>query len=169
MGLGMIYFLDLDGVLANMVDSCLRIFNRTETHDDIKTWNFYKEWGYNDKEFWSVVDSYPNFWLDIEPYPWAEHVYQTVSSMGKTFICSSPNRDPKCWSQKVKWCNKHLGIKSRDIILTNHKYLLAAPDRVLIDDSIDNAKSFTEFGGISILFKQPWNENFTEFESFKWK
>lgn len=148
--------LDLDGVLVDFNSGALKAHNRSETHDDIKTWNFYEEWGITAKEFWEPLKGH-GFWENLEPYPWAAELYKSLREIGDVTICTSPNADEACIVGKYRWGQKHLGLKTKDFMVGPKKFLMANPDTFLVDDYIENVRKFHDHGGWGILFDQPWN------------
>lgn len=152
-------YLDVDGVLANWTKDVLRLFNRTETEEECNRWNFFDGWCSSVEEFWSVLDNTPGFWESLELYPWSIDLYEALCQNYHVYICSSPSRDPNCWSGKITWLKEKMGIKSSKVVLTNHKYLLAKSNTLLLDDSTSNLLNFQTYGGKGILFEQPWNIN----------
>lgn len=148
-------YVDLDGLLVNFVDGALKFHNRTETHDDIVTWNFYEQWGYTDQQFWEPLKGV-SFWENLEPYPWAVEFYSKLKEMGDVTICTSPNADEECIIGKYRWAKRILGAKVKDFMVGGKKFLMAG-NGILIDDYIENVNKFRGAGGTAILFKQPWN------------
>lgn len=151
-------FLDMDGVLANWVKSVLKTFEIDVHEDEYDAWDAHKKWvNVTDAQFWNKIENTPNFWYDIEPYEWAKDFYNKLTSYGNVYICTTPSRDPECYSQKVRWCVDKLGIRASSMILMKNKYFLANTNSTLIDDKIENVNKFIEHGGRGLLFKQSWN------------
>jgi 5'(3')-deoxyribonucleotidase len=151
-----IILLDLDGVLVDFISGCLKVLGRHEKHDDIKSWNFYREWGISDEEFWEKCSA-PGFWYNLELYPWAKEFYSLLKKHGDVVISTSPSSHPLCTQEKIAFCQDKLDIKRRDIMVGGRKELLAGEGRILIDDYTENINIFNRYGGNGILFKQPWN------------
>lgn len=153
-------FLDVDGVINDFLGNFLRLIKKTDyipTH-----WNFFQDLGYTEKDFWGIIDAEgETFWADCDPYPWKDEVLKLVDNYDKhydIFFLSSPAQMPQGWSGRKKWLMRH--APKYPMILTNHKYPLAQPGTLLIDDSDKNYKLFTEEGGEAFLFPQPWNASF---------
>lgn len=151
----------MDGVLANFVKSALEIHGY-DIKDVLQRWPA-GEWeishilGISTTLFWNKVDTTPEFWPSLEEYEWSQDLFKVCQKYGEVFICSTPSRHPNSSAGKVCWLQKWAGSRFRDYILTEHKYLLAGPDRILIDDSDTNIFKFKEHGGHGILFPQIWN------------
>jgi len=158
--------LDLDGVLVDFVSGCLKALGRNEKHDDVKSWNFYKEWGISDKEFWGKCST-PGFWYNLELYPWAKEFYKSLKDYGDVIISTSPSSDTLCVQEKIAFCQDKLGIKSRNMMVGSRKELLARPGRILIDDYVENINNFNKNGGTGLLFKQPWNDGIDRNQIFE--
>lgn len=153
-----IILLDLDGVLVDFVSGALKALGRSEKHDDVKSWNFYHEWGISDKEFWDSCST-PGFWYNLKLYPWAKEFYDSLQKYGDIIISTSPSSSPLCVQEKVSFCKDKLKVKSRNIMVGSRKELLARKGRILIDDYTENINNFQKNGGTGILFKQPWNDS----------
>ena len=147
-------FLDMDGVLCNFVEGSLRRHGRSETHDQISKWEYYLDWGITAEQFWEKCSGI-GFWSTLKEYPWAGELYAAAGYLCDTYILTSPSTTGlgECIEGKRAWL---LGSPDR-IIPTAHKHLLAAPGRVLVDDSTGNIEKWIEHGGIGLGVKQPWN------------
>ena len=103
--------LDLDGVLANLEVSATKVHRDTGLgyvpKDFIPTtYSFWLEWGISSDKFWSVIDNTPNFWENIEPYPYLDELLAVIPNYR---ILSTPRPTAVCWSGKFKWVKKYLG------------------------------------------------------------
>lgn len=155
-----IAFIDLDGVLADFFAGVCRVFNRPDLAAcwPAGEYSCEKVLGITRSEFWRAIEADPHFWSSLAAYPWKSPLIDAVRSWGyRPFICTTPSTDPVCAAQKTMWIQDHLGSQWRDYCLCQDKHLLAAPNRILIDDKDENVDLFTEFGGTGILFPQRWN------------
>ena len=153
--------LDCDGVLANFVGRAIEAAHLPITHEEVSRWNFFDEF-MTVQEFWECVDADPDFWTDLDPYPWARELVDAIRSLRfDIVITTSPSRNPSSASGKLFWLRKHgfLADHSVDYMIGHHKHLLAGSDTILIDDSDANVRRFRESGGRAILFPQRWNAN----------
>lgn len=148
-------FLDCDGVLADFVSASLAYHGRSEKHDDIKTWNYFAEWGMTPEEFWRPLRG-RHFWANLKPYPWATELYTALKALGDVTIVTSPSDDIECASGKAEWLDFHLGIRPEDCFIGKKKHLLSG-NGVLVDDSESQWRMFVNTGGRCVLFPQPWN------------
>jgi hypothetical protein len=148
-------FLDMDGVLCNFVEASLIAHNRPEKHDDVTTWEYFKSWGISDKEFWDKCSGV-EFWANLKEYPWAGQLVATSQMLAEHYFLTAPTstKRPECIAGKEAWL---MGDSLR-MIPTEFKHLIAAPGRVLVDDSAKNIENWIEHGGIGLGLKQPWNK-----------
>lgn len=152
-------FIDLDGVCADLIGSVLRMFDR---RDLLRSWPrgeyaIYKALGCDEAWMWEKIARDPDFWLNLELYPWADGLIAYAHDLGFQPVILSAPKDPVSAMQKLKWVEHHLGQWRLPVILTWDKHLLARPGRVLIDDFDDHVNQFREGGGEAILWPQKWN------------
>ncbi len=79
--------LDCDGVLADFASAAIRIHNRPETHADIKRYDFWLDWGMTTDDFWKPIKR--DFWLSLEPYPYAVGFFEDLSEIGEITISTA--------------------------------------------------------------------------------
>ena len=157
-------FLDLDGVIVDILGGTLKTFNVSPTPEIYANGGFITNCVDMDKGiFWKQIASFgPDWWENLQPYPWYKDLIKALKSIGELYILTSPpntaaHSQSHAGTGKMRWIAKHLGNDFRNFILCYDKYLLAAPNRLLIDDRADHCNLFEEHGGQSILFAQPWN------------
>lgn len=152
---------DLDGVAANFEHASLECHNRGGYVTT--TWAFWEDWGMTSKEFFDKIALEGiSFYKDrVQPYPWLRELVSLISAASSNVtILSQCNDDPiGGYAGKKEWINKHLKpiCNWKSFIGDGAKALLAAPGRLLIDDSTENVKAWKEAGGSAFLFPQPWN------------
>ena len=153
-----VIFIDMDGVMCDFMTPALRLngLNPEDRciheavmadYDAIKKMHpqgldaFYK----------AIQDAGEDFWANLEPMPWAEHLIQLceVYSDRLCFLtaCEKFYDAPK---GKMLWVKKH--YPDMPLIFANHKDLIASPDKFLIDDSPFNYFSFLDAGGFAHRF-----------------
>ena len=88
---------------------------------------------------------------DFEPIPGSKEAVQKLSDMGHDIYIAStaPWNNPKAWTQKRLWIEKHFPTLKRKLTLTHHKNLLIGD--VLIDDTTYRGQK--DFQGTFIHFK----------------
>jgi 5'(3')-deoxyribonucleotidase len=157
-----VIFLALDSVLVNFIQGTLKVLGVTNYSIPINEPSMEKWIGVNvtTGEFWKAIDATnEKFWAELEPYHYAKDLVKVCESFGETFILTAPARNPYCLAGKKMWIQKHFPRLSGKMIITKHKYLCAAPDRILIDDNNEQIDKFAQFGGGTILFPQLFNRN----------
>lgn len=149
--------LDMDGVLAQFAESANRLFPQPLA--EITEWDMCIQLGISEDEFWNRVEQEgEDFWTNLPEYPWAAGLVDALENFAPVTLASSPSRDPHSCSGKRKWMNSRFGHRFKKYMLGSDKWLMARPDRVLIDDNQENIRKFREHGGEGILFPQKWND-----------
>lgn len=149
--------LDLDGVIGDFQSAACEAHGIP--HDEMNVTHGGLWW--DGDFFWPPIAAKGvGFWEDIKPYPWMTEVIEVVKRYDSNFhivTAGQPDRCPDSYTGKVLWLAKHMGKEFSNFTITSHKYLLASPDVVLIDDSEKNCLSFMtppdgRPGGQAILF-----------------
>lgn len=162
-----IVFVDLDGVMVDFTRAAFKVLGCEEKLDAWPLGSYAIEdvAEVSTDEFWDTLDAQgPEFWETLPTLPWADALYKMLEDWvgdpwNQLYVATSPSRAPVSAMGKVHWMRNYFGTKFRRYMLGSHKYLLAGPDRVLIDDSDAKIKKFVQFGGTGILFPQLWNSN----------
>ena len=158
--------IDMDGVLADFARHAFAKFDRLDILDNWPAGKYDLEeiLGIPQDEIWEVLDKEgPEFWANLPVLPWATDLCALTRKMvGRFYIATSPSRAPASSMGKVYWMQRFFDPRFRRYMLGSHKYLMAKPGVVLIDDSDDKCAKFIEAGGSAILFPQPWNANYNK-------
>lgn len=135
-------YLDMDGVLV-------------DTHSAIEKVGLKPFKGmWNNDEFWARIKEFgSDFWANADPYPWASQLVEaSYDAVGQanTFILTAPSRT--CFpaaTGKMQWLHKHFPefIHDSRMLIASKKYLLARPDRFLIDDRASVVSEWNKAGG----------------------
>lgn len=151
-------FLDMDGVCADFVGAACKAHGKTT--DGVDCWDFFEKWGIDEDQFWEPVNAGGReFWANLEPFEWFDELLSMVKAADRNFyVLTKPSRQASCLAGKLDWIHKHFGRNFRNYIFSPNKTPLAAPGRLLIDDSDENCEGFSAAGGKFILFPQPWNK-----------
>ncbi|MEO0444581.1 MAG: hypothetical protein AAF191_00750 [Verrucomicrobiota bacterium] len=159
-------FVDIDGVLADFTASALRVHGRSEMIDQ---WpkgerDIPKVLGISRSQYWRAIEAEgSDFWRELEPYPWFRELIDLVQSTAPFSLLTAAPLAPSSVAGKVAWIDHHFpkveGRRFRDFFIGSSKWLMAAPDRVLIDDAEMLVDRFSEAGGHGILFPQVWNRD----------
>ncbi len=155
--------LDMDGVVSDAHGGFLVVLGHPELREPGRypagVYSIAEVLGVSDEVMWREIDRLGSeFWRNLDEYPWARYLYKELRQVGRVVFLSSPSYDPGCLKGKLEWLHRLTGDKEfRDYIFTTEKDLLAAPGRILIDDSPENCKKFTKSGGRAIQFPAHWN------------
>jgi 5'(3')-deoxyribonucleotidase len=160
-----VIYLDMDGVLADFLESFFDIHERYDLTERYKNGEFPTNWDFDgelgdEEDWWKPVreKGQVSFWENINPYPYSGNVVKMVKNTGLPwYICTTPyygNSD--CVYGKITWLHKYLG-PIENIIMMKDKYRLAHENAFLIDDSDKNVEKFILAGGQACLFPQLWN------------
>jgi 5'(3')-deoxyribonucleotidase len=115
-----------------------------------------------DDQFWEALDY--NFWRSLKPYPLANSFIKWLATEGDVVFCTNALITSACNHARYDWLKFHYPKRSKGMIFTAQKELLAAqPRSILIDDSDRNVERFnaeaerTNSGAHAILLPRPWN------------
>lgn len=151
-------FLDLDGVLGNLVKGLCE-YHRQPLPTGNYDYDFYEEWGMSFTQAFKVNDL---FWSNLEKTPWCDPlINKTIEVFGIDNISflSKPIKYTFGWEGKTEWVTKLSPVFAKKVICCLEKAELAHPGVLLIDDNDYNIDSFTAAGGHGILVPAPYNKN----------
>ncbi len=152
----MLVMLDCDSVLYSTNCSILKklgVNPRKRLYRNALKQNFYyieENFPDMDGQIRSWGDS---FWRNLRLLPWAKALYNHCCRLvGKdnVYFLTSYGKFHEAPNAKADRVLEDFG--SRRVILTHYKELLAAPNRILIDDKPKNINKFNDAGGIGYLF-----------------
>lgn len=152
-----VIYADLDGVVCNFVSGAIAHHGSALRHDDAK-WGLETQMGIEPTVFWSGLGKW--FWQTLQPYPDGFALLTEAERMvgaDNIALLSSPCDTDGCCDGKRAWVRKHLPAYSRRLILGGAKYLLAGPNKVLVDDFDGGCDKFREAGGHPVQPPRPWN------------
>lgn len=167
-------FLDLDGTLFDFQLPLLEFWGAKINHEceypDGFYWdiygaiNFIRQTRYGvapiryTSQFWDLLPE--QWWRDLKPHPGAlDFVYWLESKpvkIGIATACVTPVSAAAKYDLIRKWLPEY----EQQLFIGNSKYLLAGPDRILVDDSDKNCEEFVAAGGNAILVPRPWNKGY---------
>ena len=157
-----ILFLDLDGVLCDFISAALAAHGLEYDPNSWPpgVWDVTHVVEKGPLAFWNPIDNRgAGFWQSLKPYPWLDELHRYAEQLAdRVLFLSAPQMNSSCYAGKYLWMQAQFG-RTKELILTKEKHLLAAPGRLLIDDSDENVERFRAQGGEAILFSQPWNQN----------
>lgn len=150
-------FLDLDGVIINLVDGIIKHFNMDCTAEDVNTWDYFTLKTVKlHQEFWAGLSD--EFWVNLEKYPWADKVLAMVEPYRPCLLTSPAYNNG---TARQKWIQNNLPEYYHEgrYLIGPAKHYVAREDCILIDDFDGNIDEWKKEGGIGILFPQYWNKN----------
>lgn len=157
---------DLDEVLADFRGGACRV-HMVDRHEadklavESENWDMASVWGITEEEFWKpITEAGAAFWEGLKPLPWAEELMEIVKEKTEDwFIVTSPSRCETSYLGKLRWLRKQLGSPYFNrVFITSHKYALAGPETILIDDREKNVAEFIMAGGDGIIFPSIGNK-----------
>lgn len=154
------FLLDMDGVIADFMGGLFKHHGRTYDRDAYPKgqYSLSAALGMSREEALKGVIGNPFFWTDLELYPWAKHLMNSLVTLGQVYIASTPLLEcPQSAAAKLIWLEKHFDFPQNKVMLGAQKHLLARENAILIDDHQDHVEKFRDEGGYAILFPQPWN------------
>ncbi len=154
-----IFYLDLDGVCADFTGGVMKLFGHDPSEQQrLPDWGIESYFDLSEDEFWNKIYLQgPEWWRNLEEYPWFNKLYALLKSKGDVYFVSCPSHDPLCTSGKMQWLQDRFGKNFRNYVFTSKKYLLAPSGGILIDDSEKKCLKYWQAKGRYILFPQPWN------------
>jgi 5'(3')-deoxyribonucleotidase len=159
----MIIYLDLDGVMVDIVSGVAKHYNMP-LDQVYESWpkgvfDISKGFGVSPEKMWADIKKEgAEFWINLQPYPWANVLYDYCRSISATRFLTTPTEDPACLAGKLEWLYRFTGDRNfRDYGMMRHKSDCAQRGRVLIDDKERNCLDFEAAGGAAILFPRRWN------------
>jgi len=161
-----IMYLDIDGVVANTMESIKRVCGLPKEFVP-RTYDFWIQTCLSRQDVFDKIKEDKRFWLDIEPYKDGMEIWKYCKEICETYgipivILTSPETgDPKFYEQRREWVARFLG-EALLVEFAINKFIYAEKYHALIDDKLTNTESWKEHGGIGILVPRPWNSMTTE-------
>jgi phosphoglycolate phosphatase-like HAD superfamily hydrolase len=143
---------DLDGVLADFAGGVAKLFGAAAPGPEHAGKDLATALGVSAAGIWQRIDAQGRrFWEELEATAEAEALVALARERGEIAIASSPSQDPASAAGKLRWIQQRFGRRCRDFVLTPRKDLLAAPGRLLVDDSPEHVAAFRAAGGTALL------------------
>lgn len=147
--------MDMDEVVANLTKGVCDHYN--------KDFNDNKKWYENDNYWWKDFDKAEQSYFEellntkglfksLEPINGMVDILNELYEEGYSiYFCTAPQYNEYCFKEKKEWLEEHFEwFRSNMLIATEAKYLLANPNRALIDDNAKYLKEWQRKGGIAI-------------------
>ena len=153
--------LDVDGVLADIIEVWINEYNKKHntsiSKEIIKNWDFWKELGVNQYEFYYQLSSCWSQWKDVPPMEQdIANAVDKLHSIGKVDIVTA--RDKESTKHVINWL-EYNRIKYNEYVPVPDGRDKADLDYdVFIDDSPHNVVRMASKGRNVLLYDQPWNK-----------
>ena len=139
-------YIDLDGVLANLVKKMKEITGHTlsDSGYDNPAW----------KKFHAELESGKRLFAELELMPDAEELWKYVRRYNPNILTATGKSFPEeVDKQKREWVKKHFSGYNTiyTVMASGQKAKFAWPDSILIDDREKSIIPWRERGGIGIL------------------
>ena len=131
-------FIDLDGVVADF-DAHIEATGKRDAQGRNK---------------WNELDY--DWWAKMPPAPGAREFFNEAKKLGEVRFLTAPVLSEDCFAGKAAWVRKFVpeegksALKRLIMASSKDKYYLAGPDRILIDDRLENVEAWIKAGGIGI-------------------
>lgn len=151
-------FLDMDGVLADLVRGVLGFYGRSDLRvADVTSWDLAEFLKIDPFHFWRQLGF--KFWENLsQTDECRELIDRVIGVYGIDRVCilTSACRTWGCLEGKRDWARRNAGLPVFMVEGSRHKALLARSG-VLVDDSDTNCEDWDNAGGRSVLVPRPWN------------
>ena len=153
--------LDVDGVLADVIESWLNYSNQKRSpisKEEITSWDFWKKFNINRYDFYKELTMCWKNWNDLPPMETnLSEITQNLSDFGQVDIVTA--RELSTDNFVKNWLKLH-GVVYENYVSVIDGTMKADLDYDLfIDDSPLNIKKFIENKKNFLLYSQPWNKN----------
>ncbi len=109
-----------------------------------------------------LIKDQPEWWFNLQPLARGMRLYHLLVMMGfrVVVLTRGPKHCPEAWSQKYRWCRKHLPSAAVTVTSDEKSRVYG---RVLVDDFPDYVTPWLDRRprGLVIMPDQPWNQGFT--------
>lgn len=153
---------DLDGICADLLRRVLGVIHRdwgVELRvEDITTFQVPNHVpGMSRSQFYKILNR-PGFFDNLPLIDGALEAVHALRDGGRNevLICSSP-AGPDSARGKLTWCERHLGVPRKQVILTNRKTLIDAD--WIIDDRPETLEEWCNEGRCAATIAYPYNEH----------
>lgn len=149
--------IDLDGVVADLHEKWLRVYNEewddSLTKADITSYDMHEVVKPAcDTRIYEIITRL-GFYDDLEPIPGAVEAVRLLAERHEVLVCSAPAGADSARA-KLEWCERVLGMSRKSVVLTHRKELINAD--VLIDDDPSNLLAFHPSGRVAVGY--PYNQ-----------
>lgn len=157
--------LDVDGVLANMIEPLLRLYEDETgvriTVEEVDDWDFWKKRGISKQKFIELMIRTWSRWWEIEPLE--DDVSEDVDKLNRLgHVDIVTQRPAKTIGYVKEWLARNK-IRYRKFTWVPPRTTKAKLSYdIYIDDSPKLAEELNKLGRPMLLYNQPWNRSFGE-------
>jgi len=150
--------IDLDGVLVQWIGAVCGLSNIDINDEDIraelKAGEYVCDLGIiTEEDMWSKIEKEgTEWWENLELFPWTKKLVEEMEKLGQVYFLTSPGECTTAPSGKMAWIKKHFPDYITKFICVKDKWLCAAKNRILIDDSEKKIRKFREYNGHAFLW-----------------
>jgi 5'(3')-deoxyribonucleotidase len=153
--------LDVDGVLADVIDTWLNYSNQTRpsiSKEEISSWDFWKKFKINRYDFYKELTLCWKNWNTLPPTePNLDRITQNLSEFGQVDIVTA--RELSTDNFVKDWLEFHGIIYDKYVSVADGTMKANLDYDLFIDDSPLNAEKFSEQKKNFLLYSQPWNKH----------
>ena len=154
----MIIVCDVDGVLNNLMEATLNIYNEAHvtnyTLDDIKTYNLENCLDKTTAKQMKDIFNRPSIWNQVKPIEGAQEGLQKLIREGHQVYLAT-NHNPNTYKEKVAWIKRFFPfVEPSKIMCIQDKWLLRAD--IMIEDCMQTLIAKPHYH--RIIMDQPWNQ-----------
>lgn len=162
---------DLDGCITDFDSGACRAHGITleemNKHRKLGEWSIVRPMGlalgidnFTEHDFYEPIHKLgESFWLGLQLLP---HAHELLALLDKYsddwYIVTSPIRGTSSYVGKHKWLKRFFGQEFERFEITKHKYLMANPNTILIDDNGASCQKFYDNGGRALAFPTLGNQ-----------
>ena len=159
-------YCDLDGVLVAFEE---RFEHYTGLKPDEWKKRANKEFGEKiaTNKFWDIIDNQVGmrFWAGASFYPQGKELWDYVKQYNP-IILTAPSLHDSSVEGKTMWVKENLGDYEIIFRQAKDKSEFAGPNKILIDDSVDNISDWKRKNGIGLLYTGDTKQTILELQQY---
>lgn len=156
--------LDVDGVLADVIESWLNYNNKIRSpisKEEITNWDFWKKFNINRYDFYKELTMCWKNWSTLPPMePNLSKITQTLSEYGHVDIVTARELSTDYFVKN--WLKLHGVVYENYVSVVDGTMKADLDYDLFIDDSPLNAEKFLENKKDFFLYSQPWNKHISK-------
>jgi 5'(3')-deoxyribonucleotidase len=161
--------LDVDGVLADVIDSWLNYNNQIRpfiSKEEISSWDFWKKFKINRYDFYKELTLCWKNWNTLPPTESnLDQITQNLSEFGQVDIVTA--RELSTDNFVKDWLEFHGIVYDKYVSVIDGTMKANLDYDLFIDDSPLNAEKFSEQNKNFLLYSQPWNRHISSLNGIR--